>query len=186
MVTVTVTVTVNNMKLLIVGLGNPGEQYERTRHNVGFIVIDKIAESMELVWKQEKKFKAFIASGDQVMLIKPTTFMNLSGEAVSKVASFYKIDPKNVVVVHDDVDFPFLEWKIQLGKDSAGHKGVEDIMQKLGTSDFWRVRVGVGKPESVQFGVEDYVLSSFTKEDLQKVEELSGEILNNIQKKFFQ
>ncbi|MFC1756043.1 aminoacyl-tRNA hydrolase [Patescibacteria group bacterium] len=175
-----------NMKFLIVGLGNPGTQYDRTKHNTGFIIVDemvKLQEGME--WKEENKFKAQIAQGNEIIFLKPLTFMNLSGESVSKVASFFKIDPGNIVVIHDDVDFPLLEWKLQLSKDSAGHNGVEDIMQKLGTNDFWRVRVGVGRPEDKKFDVEDYVLSLFKDEDLDKVENLSGEIWIEIEKKFF-
>jgi len=175
----------SSMKLLIVGLGNPGEQYQKTRHNSGFILVDKMVEAGGFSWKEEKKFKASVADSDNVMFVKPLTFMNLSGESVSKIASFYKIDPNNIVVIHDDVDFPFLEWKMQLGKDTAGHNGVGDIVQKLGTNEFWRVRVGVGRPESKQYDVEDFVLSSYSDEDLQKVEELSNEIFTKVEKMFF-
>ena len=175
------------MKLLVVGLGNPGLQYKKTKHNTGFIIVDKIAETMreEFTWKEEKKFKALVAHGNEITFVKPLTFMNLSGESVSKVASFYKIEPGNIVVIHDDVDFPLLEWKLQLSKDAAGHNGVEDIVSRLGTNDFWRVRVGVGRPEDRKFDVEGYVLSLFKDEDLEKVEELSGEIWAEMQKKFF-
>jgi len=139
---------------------------------------------MKFTWKEEKKFKALVAKGKRMIFVKPLTFMNLSGEAVSKLASFFKIEPQNIVVIHDDVDLPFLEWKMQLGKDSAGHKGVEDVMQKLGTNEFWRVRVGVGRPEQAQFGVEDYVLSNLNDGDLQKVAQLSGEISIKIENNF--
>ena len=175
-----------NMKFLIVGLGNPGTQYRKTKHNTGFIIVDEIVKMQEGVgWKEEKKFKAQIAQGNEIIFLKPLTFINLSGESVSKVVSFFKVAPENIVVIHDDVDFPLLEWKLQLSKDSAGHNGVEDIVQRLGTNDFWRVRVGVGRPEDKKFDVEDYVLSIFKDEDLEKVEKLSSEIWAEIEKKFF-
>ncbi len=177
----TATKNNNNTKILIVGLGNPGAQYEKTRHNVGFMLVDEMVKES---WKEEKKFKALVARSADTIFAKPLTFMNLSGEAVSKIASFYKIEPQNIVVIHDEVDFPFLEWKLQLGKDSAGHKGVEDIMERLGTQAFWRVRVGVGRPEQAQFGVEAYVLSNMNEEDLPKVAQLSDEILTKIENNF--
>lgn len=156
---------------LIVGLGNPGKEYENTRHNVGFILLDKLAVSKDVKFKEISKLNCIITQIDDYYLCKPTTFMNKSGDAVSKVSNFYKILPKDIIVVHDDLDLEFGVVKKQFGRGSAGHNGVEDIIQKLGTKDFWRIRVGIGKPSN-RMSTSDYVLNNFTYEEISKLREL--------------
>lgn len=129
---------------LIVGLGNPGEQYTRTRHNVGFVVVEKVVEKLEGVsWRLEKKFEAEVIQIGETLFVKPQTFMNRSGESVAKIVRLYKISDESVYVVHDDLDIILGEYKLQLGKGPRLHYGVESVEQELGSKDFWRVRVGV-------------------------------------------
>jgi len=165
---------------IIVGLGNPGEKYVNTRHNAGFLVVDEVVVGEGMVWRLEKKFKSLVAQSNEFLLVKPQTNMNLSGEAVSKIVSYYKTVPEKLFVIHDDVDFPTLAYKLQFGRESAGHKGVEDIINRLGTKDFWRVRVGVGRSQQDPFEVEDFVLSKFEKEEIKKITELAAEIFLSI------
>ena len=138
--------------ILIVGLGNPGNKYEKTRHNVGFMVLDKLLRKLTSVedsfWQEEHRFNAFVAKiGKEVVLVKPLSFMNASGDVVQKLMSFYKIPPFGLFIVHDDVDLPLGKLKISIDKSSAGHKGVESIIEKIGGKNFVRIRVGVGKDE---------------------------------------
>ncbi len=150
----------------IFGLGNPEKKYEKTRHNAGFIVIDKIAEELSLTWGREDKLKALIAKKDDLLLVKPQTFMNNSGGCIRAVKDFYKLESSKILVVHDDVDLPFGKIKLQIGASSAGHNGVSDIIEKLGTQEFWRLRIGVGRPENAEFDVTDWVLGDLTPEEL--------------------
>ena len=155
----------SNMKAIF-GLGNPEKKYEKTRHNAGFIVIDKIAEELSLTWGREDKLKALIAKKDDLLLVKPQTFMNNSGGCIRAVKDFYKLESSKILVVHDDVDLPFGKIKLQIGASSAGHNGVSDIIEKLGTQEFWRLRIGVGRPENAEFDVTDWVLGDLTPEEL--------------------
>ncbi len=159
---------------LIVGLGNPTEKYIHTRHNVGFIILDILADKLGVQFKNEDKFKALTAlvkvepsTEGSTLLVKPQTYMNLSGDSVRLISDFYKIEPKDILVIHDDLDFELAELKKQFSKNSAGHNGVQDIIEKLGTKDFYRLRVGIGK--SIQIPSEDYVLQNFSKEDLEQI-----------------
>lgn len=150
--------------ILIVGLGNPGKKYEKTRHNIGFRVIDELAKT---------KTKQFI-------IAKPQTFMNNSGKAVRAVLNFYKLKPENLWIIHDDIDLPIGEIKISKGRGSAGHKGVESIIQELKTKDFNRLRIGIcpktGKPKKI----EDFVLQNFTKEEEKIIKEVIEETIQTI------
>jgi len=157
---------------LIVGLGNPEEKYKLNRHNIGFILLERLAGEFGLSFRKSPKASGLVAMGDGFVLLKPLTYMNRSGNAVSKALSFFKLDPKNLVVVHDDVDLKFGEIKSKVGQSPAGHHGVEDIIEKLGTKEFQRVRVGVGRPTHRE-EVESYVLSDFTNEELKHLEEIS-------------
>lgn len=145
---------------LIVGLGNPGEKYEGTRHNLGFLVLDRLLKDTESVeksvWQTEKKFKSDIVQlrfkdktgqEEQILLVKPNTYMNNSGMAVSLVTSFYKLSPDDIWIVHDELDLPLGSIKIRFGGAAAGHRGVENIMQVLGTDKFWRFRLGIGQSQ---------------------------------------
>jgi len=157
---------------LIVGLGNPGEKYLHNRHNVGFMVVDKITLDKAVQWKFEEKFKAEVARLGDDILVKPQTFMNNSGESVSKIVNFYKIPVENVIVVHDDVDLPFGQVKMQKNAGSAGHKGVESVIYSLGSQNFTRVRLGVGRPENSEIEIEDWVLMNFSDEELIRIQGL--------------
>ena len=157
---------------LIVGLGNPGERYQKSRHNVGFILLDKFAADNNLNWRKVERFNSEVADYSNGLLIKPQTFMNNSGDAVSKLVNFYKIFPDNLIIIHDDVDLPLGSVKKQKGKNSAGHHGVEDIIEKLGTKDFWRIRVGIGKPEDKNIPVDEWVLQDFGENELDIIAKL--------------
>ena len=152
---------------LIVGLGNPGQEYENTRHNVGFRCIDayamhqQISEGLSI----NKKLHAAIAKNSDTIIAKPVTYMNESGRAVQAIIEYYKIDKGEICVVHDDIDIELGAIKIQTGGTSAGHNGIKSIIQNIGTEDFIRIRVGVGKPPK-EYGIDtaDYVLGNFTTE----------------------
>ena len=152
---------------LIVGLGNPGEKYAKTRHNLGFMVVDELARKMlsltKTKWQENKKFNSLVISHQSsVILIKPQTMMNASGYAVAKIAAFYHIEPVEIWIVHDDVDLPLGKMKIRLGGAAAGHHGVESIIRELGTDQFVRFRLGVGHPgRGADTLVEKYVLREF-------------------------
>jgi len=150
---------------IIVGLGNPGLEYSKTRHNVGFIILDFFASKKGLEWSNEDKFNSVIAKGEGFILVKPTTYMNNSGDAVQKLLNFHKLDTSELLVVHDDVDLPFGVIKTSKDSQAAGHHGVLDIINKLSSKDFYRLRFGIGRPEDRKFDVSDYVLSKFTQEE---------------------
>jgi peptidyl-tRNA hydrolase, PTH1 family len=153
---------------LVVGLGNPGPEYERTRHNLGFLVVDVLAERLGARIKPAKGMRALVAEArdgeTRVILAKPTTFMNASGAAVAELARYYKIPPSNVVVVHDELDLPVAALKVKQGGGDAGHNGLKDITKALGTNGYARVRIGIGKPPGRKQGV-DHVLQGFSKKD---------------------
>lgn len=158
--------------ILIVGLGNPGKKYENTRHNVGFMVLDKLLRKLTSVkdsfWQENGKFNCLIAkAGSDLILAKPLYFMNSSGETVQKLMLFYKISPFGLFVVHDDIDLPLGKIKISVDKGSAGHKGVESIMEKIGSGNFVRIRVGVGKDEKVP--TDRYILLPFSFNETNKL-----------------
>jgi PTH1 family peptidyl-tRNA hydrolase len=156
---------------VIVGLGNPGLEHQKNRHNTGFLILDKYAKDLGFAWETSSKFDSEISVQKDFILVKPQTFMNNSGTAVSKVLSYYKVDPKDLVVIHDDVDLPFLGFKKQLGAGPAGHHGVEDIIEKLGTQDFWRIRIGLGRPMG-NILIEDWVLQDFGEDEINKITQL--------------
>jgi PTH1 family peptidyl-tRNA hydrolase len=147
---------------LIVGLGNPGTQYEDTRHNAGYWWVDAIAERKRAAWKKETKFSGWTTrvdeSGREFVLLKPATYMNESGRSVSALMRFFKIEPGELLVVHDELDLPPGALKLKRGGGTGGHNGLEDIVDALGTKDFWRLRVGIGHPGDKDL-VADYVLN---------------------------
>ena len=152
---------------LFVGLGNPGKQYERTRHNAGFMVIDECARAMGVELSQIK-FKGMIgeghAHGKKVILLKPLTYMNLSGESLIQVIQFYKLNPDQIVVIYDDLDTPVGQVRLRMKGSAGGHNGIKSIIQHLGTEEFNRIRVGIGRPPAGR-KVVDYVLEPFTKDE---------------------
>ena len=153
---------------LIVGLGNPGEKYENTRHNVGFQVVDELAERQNAP-VQKLKFKALTnlltISGEKVLVMKPVTYMNLSGEAVRPAADFYKIPPERILVISDDTALDPGKLRIRQKGSAGGHNGLKNIIQHLGTDQFPRVRVGVGQKPHPDYDMADWVLSKFTPEE---------------------
>ena len=156
---------------LIVGLGNPGEKYKNTRHNLGFILVDDLCHA----FRPDRKFKAEIAeyshSSHKIILLKPQTYMNLSGESVQAVSSFYQIDPKEILVLHDELDLPFGTVRLKFAGGEGGHNGLKSISQHLGTKDYARLRLGIGKPEAGnQIPIENWVLQRFTSADSQTLE----------------
>ena len=158
----------STLDLLVVGLGNPGREYERTRHNVGWLVVDELARRLEGRWRE--KFSGRLAEvrvdGLRLALLKPETFMNDSGRSVAAAARFFKIEPESLLVVHDDVDLEAGRLQARSGGGLAGHNGLRSLAQALGTRDFLRLRIGVGRPgRGDPHSVADYVLSPFTTEE---------------------
>ena len=153
---------------LIVGLGNPGEQYENTRHNVGFLVADELGERGSFPI-QRLKFKALtnpaVIGGQGALVMKPTTYMNLSGEAVGEAARFYKIPPGRVLVISDDVDLPLGKLRIRTGGSAGGHNGLKSVIQHLGADQFPRLKVGVGGKPHPDYDMADWVLGKLQGED---------------------
>lgn len=158
--------------LLIVGLGNPGREYERTRHNAGFMLVDLLAAEFDI--KLDKKGKGVWGkgriAGEDVVLLKPQTFMNLSGEAVAEARAFYKVPAGSVIIAYDDCDLPLGKLRIRQDGGSGGHRGVNSIITHLGSKDFPRIRLGIGRPA---FGdIVGYVLTPFSKEEQSAVGEM--------------
>lgn len=153
---------------LVVGLGNPGQQYEQTRHNVGFRVVDRLATKWGWKWS-ERRGKAIMAIGtvgtEKVVLVKPLTFMNLSGEAVSDLAHWYKVAPVDILIIYDELDLPTGKVRMRANGSAAGHNGMRDIIAKLHTSDFPRLRVGIGQPRHTSIPGRDHVLSAAKGDD---------------------
>jgi len=160
---------------LIVGLGNPGSKYEKTRHNIGFMVIDEIIDNFKFpILNFKSIFNAKISKKQEVILAKPLAFMNNSGQAVKSLIRYWKLEIENLTVIHDDIDLPLGEIKVQQGRSSAGHKGVQSIIDALGTNNFIRVRIGIRPEENIdtphqnKFGAgqtEKFVLQKFTSEE---------------------
>jgi PTH1 family peptidyl-tRNA hydrolase len=154
---------------LIVGLGNPGKSYEKTRHSAGFMVIEHLALDLQIPVEQ-KKFNALSGRGKirdtQAVFVKPQSYMNLSGDAVRRFFDFYKLErPEDVIVVHDDLDLPFSVVRLKAGGGHGGHKGLLSIIQHLGSADFLRVRIGIGKPADKEM-TERHVLEPFSREEM--------------------
>lgn len=168
---------------LICGLGNPGRAYAKHRHNVGFLVVDELAKRHDVAMAK-KAFGAKIGTGSMsmgpVILAKPQTFMNLSGSAVSPLFGYYRCSLEDLIVVHDDIDLDVGRIKIAKGSGHGGHNGVRSIIEELGQNDFYRVRVGVGRPPE---GVDpaDYVLHPFSKEENETVAQMIGRAANAVE-----
>uniref|UniRef100_A0A7C4R1Z3 Peptidyl-tRNA hydrolase n=1 Tax=candidate division CPR3 bacterium TaxID=2268181 RepID=A0A7C4R1Z3_UNCC3 len=185
---------------IIIGLGNPGKKYEITRHNVGFLALDRIIKiinnqsstpnqhpilNIQLIqdFKLEKKLDAEIAKlkidTEDIILVKPQTFMNLSGKSVKKIVGFYKIRPiEDLVVIHDDIDLDFGKVRIKNKGSSAGHNGVQSIIDELGTESFIRVRIGVGRPQNDKIAIEDWVLTKLEGDDLGTLNNILDELIS--------
>lgn len=156
---------------LFVGLGNPGAKYENNRHNIGFMAMDSIANSFTSFSSFKSKFQSTLSEGrvenKKVILLKPETYMNNSGQAVVKAAQFYKIPADKIVVFHDELDIPASDIRVKKGGGNAGHNGLKSIQAHLGTPDFWRIRMGIGRPPHKNASVSNFVLDDFSKEEKQ-------------------
>ena len=179
--------------LLIVGLGNPGTQYENTRHNIGFKVIDHLVSDFGANEISKSSFQGKLFKAPNLLLLKPTTFMNLSGNSVQAVKNFYKIELEDIIVIHDDIDLPFSALRFKNGGGHGGHNGLRSIDAMIG-KEYNRVRMGVGKPE-YKSQVVDYVLGSFSDEEekvlkgwvkhtAQAVKELKIKTLDEVKSKY--
>ncbi|MDO9509943.1 MAG: aminoacyl-tRNA hydrolase [Candidatus Magasanikbacteria bacterium] len=170
---------------LIIGLGNPGKEYTKTRHNVGFMVIDSLAKNLGADFKLNKKFQAEIAviknGKEEIVLVKPQTFMNLSGISTRSILNFYKIKPEDIAVIHDDKDILFGQVKYQTNKSDAGHNGIKSIIEHLNTQDFSRIRVGVALEDNKKMGdTANFVLMNFTKTELELLDGIIKEIVEKL------
>ena len=169
---------------LVVGLGNPGREYEKTRHNVGWMVLDRLSEKLGFSFDREK-FKGLYGetriNDQKVIFLKPLTYMNRSGESVSQFVRFFKLKPSQVLLIYDDLDLPLGRVRFREKGSSAGHKGVQSVIEALGIQEFPRVKVGIGRPATKE-EVVDYVLSPFKKEELPTVKEAIERAANCVEK----
>ncbi len=162
---------------LIVGLGNPGADYERTRHNAGFWLADAVAEDLRASFTSEKSFSGLVAKArvqaEQVFLAKPQTYMNRSGQCVGALAHFYKLEAQEILVLHDELDLFPGQVKVKQGGGHAGHNGLRDIQSVLGSADFWRLRLGIGHPRTLNLTQEvaDFVLHPPRREDQMAIDD---------------
>ena len=161
----------------MIGLGNPGSKYEFTRHNIGFRIVDSLARDMGIEFNKVKSYYSLISRGminnHKVMLVKPQTFMNLSGRAVNRVVSYYKIPLQDLLIVYDDLNLELGQVRIRKKGSSGGHKGIESIMQYLNSEDIPRLRIGIGNPSvNYNFDCVSYVLSNFNNDEEDKIEKV--------------
>lgn len=173
---------------IIVGLGNPGTTYAHTRHNAGFMLLDHLHELLENVrgWKDEKDSRAHVARGrmnccEDVLLVKPQTFMNASGQSVASLLHYYKLAASDLLVVHDEIDIPLGDLKLSFEASAGGHNGVQSIIDALGTKKFWRLRIGIGPQDGVS---EAFVLNNFKKDELPKLRHALERALKGIETMF--
>ena len=155
---------------MIVGLGNPGKEYENTRHNMGFIVIDNFAKTLGVSIDKNKfnsLYNDVFVEGEKVLLVKPLSYMNLSGEVVQSFANYYDIDYSDILVISDDLDLDFLDYRLRLFGSSGGHNGLKDIERCLGTNRFRRFRIGISNNKDID--TKDYVLGKFSKGDIDSI-----------------
>ncbi|QQS60494.1 aminoacyl-tRNA hydrolase [Candidatus Falkowbacteria bacterium] len=178
---------------LIIGLGNPGKKYESTRHNIGFMVLDELARQHNLSWQEDTKNKALIAKGTDYVLVKPQTFMNLSGETTAKLLRYYHLLPRTIfgtkkdsdltavlTIIHDELDVPFGKYKVASNSSSAGHNGVQSIIDHLKTKNFQRIRIGINNESRKNIPGDKFVLQRFNDDEIKQIEKLLPEILSKI------
>ncbi|MBR6688892.1 MAG: aminoacyl-tRNA hydrolase [Clostridia bacterium] len=171
----------------IIGLGNIGKEYEYTRHNMGFVMLDKLAEKNNI--KIDKKMKKYIygegnINGEKVCLVKPTTYMNLSGEAIVELMNWYKIDKEDIVVIYDDIDIPFGDVRYRLNGSAGTHNGMRNIIAMIKTEDFARIRVGIENRNGVPIPLVDYVLQRMSKYEIRKIDDAIYNIVEENANKF--
>ena len=167
---------------VIIGLGNPGKEYQNTRHNAGFMVVDALAQKLSLTWQVNKKLHCEIAKNQDFILVKPQTYMNNSGQCVQAVISYFKFKKENIIVVHDEVDINIGKYKVSINSRPAGHNGVKSIIEYLKTKDFKRIRVGVKTDDLEKIPTEKFVLQKFGKDELKIVNEIVDEVVMEILK----
>lgn len=177
------------MTKLLIGLGNPGEEYKNSRHNIGFIMLDKIAENLSVSFDNNKKKSLYARmkkEENQYILLKPQTFMNLSGESALYIVKLFNIRAEDVFVIYDDMDLPFGSFKIKKGGSSGGHNGIKSLISQLQSDNFYRIRIGIGRPN---FGkkVIDYVLSSFSKSEREIIDkDISDKVIEAVKIALFE
>lgn len=174
---------------IIAGLGNPGRKYVGTRHNMGFEAIDAVAAKYDIDIKKAKYNALYgegFIEGEKVILVKPQTFMNLSGEAIREFKSMYKTEDSKIIIIYDDVSLPVGKMRIRPKGSAGGHNGIKSIIYQLNTDEFPRIKIGVGSPENPDYDLADYVLGKFTKEEVKelipmavKTADAVGEIIKN-------
>lgn len=173
---------------LIIGLGNPGQQYEKTRHNAGFLILEELQRNLGFSeFEKNSKFDALVCeknlTGEKTLLVKPQTFMNRSGESVKKIMDFYKIAKENLIVLHDDLDIELDSFKVSGNSSAAGHNGVQSIIDQLGTQQFKRIRIGIEGGEKKKERIipgEVFVLQNFSEEELEIIKKLAEKIAKEI------
>lgn len=167
---------------LVAGLGNPGEKYHLTRHNIGFLFVDYLADKLRVnfsatKWQADAAKAMF--SNEQVLLLKPQTFMNLSGNAVAGAAAFYKIPPEQIIVIHDDLDMPLGRVKVVVNRGTGGHNGIRSIVSLLGSKDFIRIKAGIGRPVA-GIPVERYVLTKMNDSEIECVQSMMASVFESV------
>jgi len=169
---------------LIVGLGNPGNEFNNTRHNIGFAALDFTREELDLPkFKLDKKLKAEISKNENIILAKPQTFMNNSGEAVSLIKKYYKVKLSDIIILRDDVDIQVGKIKIKKGSTGAGHKGIQSIIKYLKSKNFWQIKIGVANEMiRTKIPTQKFVLQKFTKEDLKAAKDIPDKTISEINK----
>ena len=181
------------MTKLLIGLGNPGDKYFETKHNVGFMLIDQLAKKQNVTFTNDKIFQADLASfffnGEKIYLVKPTTFMNESGKAVHALLAYYGLDIKDLLVIYDDLDMEVGKIRLRAKGSAGGHNGIKSIIQHIGTQAFNRVKIGIGRPKN-GMSVVNHVLSTFDKDDyigiLQSVDKVDDSVNYYLQEKNFE
>ena len=181
------------MTKILVGLGNPGDKYFETKHNVGFMLIDQLAKKQNVTFTNDKIFQADLASfffnGEKIYLVKPTTFMNESGKAVHALLAYYGLDIKDLLVIYDDLDMEVGKIRLRAKGSAGGHNGIKSIIQHIGTQTFNRVKIGIGRPKN-GMSVVNHVLSTFDKDDyigiLQSIDKVDDSVNYYLQEKNFE
>ncbi len=164
---------------LIVGLGNPGREYKKTRHNIGYMLLDKIALDKGISFDKERfnaKYLEYTYKDEKILMIKPLSYMNLSGSVVSKFVNYYKIDIDDILVIQDDLDMSFGRIKIVSDSSSGGHNGIKDIENSLSTKNYTRLKIGISNDKSID--TKDYVLGKFSKDDLDNLDKIFDSLIN--------
>ncbi|MCX6714576.1 MAG: aminoacyl-tRNA hydrolase [Candidatus Uhrbacteria bacterium] len=169
---------------LIVGLGNPGKKYEQTRHNVGFLVVDELARQLNATFKNKTSFEAEVAEMDNIALMKPQTFMNVSGRSVKAFLAKHKCNASDILVIYDDADIPFGDVKFKQGGSSAGHNGMQSIIDAFpkGTA-IARIRIGIGRPAHADVPLDVFVLQKWTSEEAKKLPEMISQTIVKVHEK---